>query len=67
MWGHRDRQFMVERSDRMWSTGEGKGYSLQYSDLENFMDCIIHGVVAAKRSYPTSKVRGSGRGEQPHV
>ena len=26
------------------SPGEGKGYSLQYSDLENFMDCIVHGV-----------------------
>ena len=26
------------------STGEGKGYLLQYSGLENFMDCIVHGV-----------------------
>ena len=26
------------------SPGEGKGYPLQYSGLENFMDCIIHGV-----------------------
>ena len=26
------------------STGEGKGYPLQYSDLENSMDCIGHGV-----------------------
>ena len=24
--------------------GEGKGYPLQYSDLENSMDCIVHGV-----------------------
>ena len=24
--------------------GEGKGYPLQYSGLENFMDCIVHGV-----------------------
>ena len=24
--------------------GEGKGYQLQYSDLENSMDCIVHGV-----------------------
>ena len=23
---------------------KGKGYPLQYSDLENSMDCIIHGV-----------------------
>ena len=26
------------------SRGEGKGYPLQYSGLENFMDCIVHGV-----------------------
>ena len=26
------------------SPGEGKGYALQYSGLENFMDCIVHGV-----------------------
>ena len=26
---------MVERSDRMWSTGEGNGKPLQYSFLEN--------------------------------
>ena len=25
------------------SPGEGKGYPLQYSGLENAMDCIIHG------------------------
>ena len=26
------------------SPGEGKGYPYQYSGLENFMDCIVHGV-----------------------
>ena len=26
------------------SPGGGKGYPLQYSGLENSMDCIIHGV-----------------------
>ena len=26
------------------SPGEGNGYSLQYSDLENSMDHIVHGV-----------------------
>ena len=30
-----DRQVMVERSDRMWSTGEGNGKPLQSSCLEN--------------------------------
>ena len=29
---------MVERSDRMWSTGEGNGKPLQYSYLENLMN-----------------------------
>ena len=27
------------------SHGEGNGNLLQYSDLENSMDCIVHGVV----------------------
>ena len=31
---------MVERSDRMWSTGEGNGKSLQYSCLENPMKSL---------------------------
>ena len=26
------------------SRGEGKGYPLQYSGLENSMDCTVHGV-----------------------
>ena len=29
---------MVERSDRMWSTGEGNGKPLQYSCLKNPMN-----------------------------
>ena len=32
-----DGQVMVERSDRMWFTGEGNGKPLQYSCLENPM------------------------------
>ena len=31
-------QVTVERSDRMWSTGEGNGKPLQYSCLENPMN-----------------------------
>ena len=30
------------------STGEGKGYPLQYSVLENFMDCLVHGVAKSR-------------------
>ena len=35
-----DRQVMVERSDRVWSTGEGNGKPLQYSCLENPMNSM---------------------------
>ena len=35
-----DGWVMVERSDRMWSTGEGNGKPLQYSCLENPMNCM---------------------------
>ena len=35
-----DGQVMVERSDRMWSTGEGKGKPLQCSCLENPMNSM---------------------------
>ena len=31
------------------SAGEGKGYSLLYSDLENSMDCITRGVAKSGR------------------
>ena len=30
------------------SPGEGKGYPLQYSGLENSMDCIVHGVAESR-------------------
>ena len=35
-----DGQVMVERFDRMWSTGEGNDKSLQYSCLENPMNSM---------------------------
>ena len=34
------------------SLGEGEGYPLQYSGLENSMDCIVHGV-AKSRTRPS--------------
>ena len=30
------------------SPGEGKGYPLQYSGLENSMDCTVHGVAKSR-------------------
>ena len=35
-----DGWVMVERSDRMWSTGEGNGKPLRYSCLENPMNSM---------------------------
>ena len=35
-----DGWVMVERSDRMWSTGEGNGKPFQYSCLENLMNSM---------------------------
>ena len=35
-----DRLVMVERSDRMWSTGERNGKPLQYSCLQNPMNSM---------------------------
>ena len=35
-----DGQVMVERSDRMWPTGEGNGKPLQYFCLENPMNSM---------------------------
>ena len=38
LWGHPRWVGMVERSDTMWSTGEGNGKPLQYSCLDNSMN-----------------------------
>ena len=35
-----DGWVMVDRSDRMWSTGEANGKPLQYSCLENPMNSM---------------------------
>ncbi|KAI4566066.1 hypothetical protein MJG53_014743 [Ovis ammon polii x Ovis aries] len=38
LWGHSDGRVMVEKSERMWSTGKGNDKPLQYSCLESPMD-----------------------------
>ena len=35
-----DGQVIMERSDRMWTTGEGNGKPLQHSCLENLMNSM---------------------------
>ena len=58
------------------SPGEGKGYSLQYSGLENSMDCIAHGVAKSQTRLsgfhshfkgPLGKVSGGGAGSTGHA
>ena len=62
-----DRRVMVERSDRMWSTGEGNGKPLQYSYLQNPMNSMkgqndgIHHVQGERNP---SKMVGVARGHQ---
>ena len=40
LWGHPRWEGVVERADRMWSTGEGTGKPLQYSCLKNAMNSM---------------------------
>ena len=50
---------MVERSDRMWSTGEGSGKPLQYSCLENPMNSMKNmtkGCVCEDDGFPISSL-----------
>ena len=42
------------------SPGEGKGYPLQYSGLENDMDCIVHGVTKSQTQLSNLHFTSSG-------
>ena len=42
------------------SPGEGKGYPLQYSGLENSMDCIVHGVTKSRTRVSSFHFDGGG-------
>jgi len=39
------------------SPGKGKGYPLQYSGLENSIDCIVHGIKKSLTRLSSSKVK----------
>ena len=45
------------------SPGEGKGYPLQYSGLENSMDCIVHGVAKSQTQLSELHLRPSSHSE----
>ena len=56
---------MVERSDRMWSTGEGNGKPFQYSCLENPMNSMKRQKdKILKEDLPTSVVAQYTTGDQ---
>ena len=60
-----DGRVMVERYDRMWSTGEGNGKPLQYSCLENPMNSMKrqnHRIL--KEKLPTSVGAQYATGDQ---
>ena len=41
------------------SLGEGKGYPLQYSSLENSMDCVVYGVARSDFHFTYFHIVGS--------
>ena len=47
---------MMEKSDRMWSTGEGSGNPPQYPCLENPMDSMKRQKYRTLKHYPGWKV-----------
>ena len=60
-----DRWVMVERSDRMWSTGEGNGKPFQYSCLENPTNSMKRQKYRAlKDELPRSLSAGIATGDQ---
>ena len=46
------------------SPGEGKGYPLQYSGLENSMDCIVHGVAKSQTQLSDFKCKKKKKKDQ---
>ena len=55
---------MVERSGRMWSTGEGNGKPLQYSCLENPMNSMKRQIRILKEELPRSVGAQYATGDQ---
>ena len=46
--GSADKESTCNASGLERCPGEGKGYPHQYSGLENFMDCTVHGVAKSQ-------------------
>ena len=47
------------------SPGEGKGYLLQYSGLENLMDSIVHGLTKSRTRLSNFHFHGLAPGPSP--
>ena len=47
--------------------GQGKGYPFQYSDLENSMDCIVHGFAKSQTFIFRNKKRERGGNTQLNI
>ena len=63
-----DGRVMVERPDRMWSTGEGNGKPLQYSCLENPVDSMKRqNDRITKEELPRSVVAQYATGDQRKI
>ena len=60
----KDGRVMVERSDRMWSTGEGNGKPLQYSCLENPMNSMKSQKDRTLKELPRSVGAQNATGDQ---
>ena len=60
-----DGQVMVERSDRMCSTGEGNGKPLQYSCLENPSIRVFSNKLALRIRWPNFSFNISPSNEHP--
>ena len=60
--GSADKESACNAEDLGWedSHGERKGYPLQYSGLENHMDCIVHGVARRRTCMKQLSLHASG-------
>ena len=56
------RETLVRFLGQEESTEEGNGYPLQYSGLENSMDCIVHGVKKSQTRLSNFHIKGYSDG-----
>ena len=62
-----DEQVIMESSDKMWSTGEGKGKPLQYSFLENPLNSMKRQKDMTLKDVTVTYANGSKLKQHPGV